>query len=69
MYEVVVSFSAYHKWDSFHRWSRTDTDSFRKWLLESYPEILSVEWDIKGTPGKAFTFASEEMYQWFLLRQ
>ena len=77
MYEIVVVSSVYETWDCYAKWLILPSYAgvFDDWVVENYPEVLSVGW-LYGSgysPGYTqhmrITFASEELYQWFLLKQ
>lgn len=61
MYRVTVPREIYSKWSCYGT----------GWMTPSDPEILSAGY-VSEEPyayDMEFTFDSEEMYQWFLLRQ
>ena len=68
MYKVVIKSEVYSEWECYQRpWHGVD---FNTWVVDNYPEIVAVEWkDSVRWSTREFTFESEEMYHWFLLRQ
>ena len=69
MYEVTMNEKEYSELPCFDKWWN-DLDikiDFNDWLPTCYPEVILVEWG--GSDSRTFTFESEEMYHWFLLKQ
>ncbi len=71
VYEVIVPKDEYKRWQCY-RDNMVELIIFNDWVVDRYSEVLSAKWvdvgDMANT-DRVFTFESEEMYHWFLLRQ
>ncbi len=71
-YEIILPSNIYRAWDSFKEYTNVaDMLSFKDFIMENYPECVSVAYTIPSPRllDMTFTFESEAHYTWFLLQQ